>query len=170
MKRNRRESGRISQRHGADGEDVAHAVLVGMGILRVEKITAPYIRVLHPVDKRYCRVVQTGTVSGDRTGILPGGRFVLVETKTRYGANLCWSDFDDHQPGDLTEHCNAGGVSLVVWVNDYGVNIMRWPIIGFDGPRKSITPERARELDVLGRASIAYLIEQERQKLETGKT
>jgi hypothetical protein len=56
-------------------------------------------------------------VSGDFRAVVPGGRSVLVEVKRRAGV-LRVSDFQPHSREALAAHAEAGGLSLVAWVND----------------------------------------------------
>lgn len=56
-------------------------------------------------------------VTGDFRAVVPGGRSVLVEVKRRAGA-LRVSDFQPHSCQALAAHAEAGGLSLVAWVND----------------------------------------------------
>lgn len=142
--------GRSEQRIGKAGQQQAAGALVRLGINCVEPIATPieaipmgYIR-----GRQVFQVIWSDPVSGDHHGLLPGGRGVLVETKTIYGRNLTWSDFRPHQPGELTRWTESGGLALVAWVSDKGVFIMQWPVPGF-GPRKGITLEMAERLDIV---------------------
>jgi len=135
-------------RIGKRGQELAASALCRVGVLNVEKIGTPVKLIPHPRMKDYYRVIWDERVSGDHRGILPGGRSVLVETKTIFERSLRWSDFREHQPGKLDAHHEAGGLSLVVLVNERGAHVLRWPIPGF-GPGKSISQERAGDLDIL---------------------
>jgi hypothetical protein len=142
---------RQQQSIGAAGESLAAQVLRGLGALMVEEISTPVRLIPHPTIPGYYRVIWGEKVSGDHRGILPGGRSVLVETKTITDRNLRWSDLREHQPDRLTEHAVHGGMSLLVWVHSSGVYVMRWPVPGF-GPGKSIDPETAARRAVDGLA------------------
>lgn len=142
-----KERGKQAQKHGKQGDEVGVAALGRMGILQLHRVATPYIRIPHPVMRSYCRIVEIEKVAGDWTGLLPNGVSVLAEIKTHFGENLAWSDFKPHQPGILSAHAEIA-VALLVFVHDYGVNVMRWPVPGFDRPRCSITPARAMELDI----------------------
>jgi hypothetical protein len=135
---------RREQHIGRGGENIAAATLRQIGVLQVEKIGTPVhlIPVASPRKNVY-QVIFGEKVSGDHRGVLPGGRSVLAETKTILDRPLCWSDLRDHQPERLTNHHEAGGLSLLVWVHETGVFVLRWPIPGF-GPRKSIALDYAR--------------------------
>lgn len=146
-RRNSVRQGTQAQQHGKQGEQIGAGALRRMGILQVEKIATPYIKIKHPTDFGYYRIKETEKVAGDWRGILTNGVSVISEIKTRYGNNLAWSDFEPHQIEKLYNHAELA-ISLVVYVHDYGVNVMRWPVIGFDKPRCSITPARADELDI----------------------
>ena len=136
----------LQQRIGKVGQEYAAVALRSLGVEMVEKIGTPVILIKTKTPGVF-RVIFEETVSGDHHGILPGGRYVLAETKTVFDRNLVWSDFRDHQPTALTKHAELGGVALVVWVNSSGSHVMRWPIPGF-GPGKGITPEQARRMEV----------------------
>jgi hypothetical protein len=139
---------RTEQAIGKHGQELAQATLRRMGVKMVEQIGTPVHLIPHLRDKGYYRVIFGEKVSGDHRGITFGGISVLVETKTILGREtLRWSDFREHQPGRLSEHHDEGGLSLVAWVSDIGVFVLRWPIPGF-GPGKSINFERARELEI----------------------
>lgn len=146
-KKSSRERGTEAQKHGKQGDDVGVKALGRMGILQLHPVATPYVRIPHPKDRGYYRIIETEKVAGDWTGLLPNGVSVLAEIKTHYGENLAWSDFKSHQPGILSAHAEIA-VALLVFVHDRGVNVMRWPIPGFDRPRCSITPARAAELDI----------------------
>jgi hypothetical protein len=138
---------RKEQSIGKYGQELAAVALRMIGIDMVEQIGTPIHLVPHPTQAGYYRVIFGEKVSGDHRGILPGGRSVLAETKTIRDRSLRWSDFREHQPDRLDAHTEAGGLSLVVWINEYGAKIMRWPIPGF-GPGKSIDIETAERLSI----------------------
>jgi hypothetical protein len=140
---------RHEQRIGRAGQNVAAAALSRIGVEMVEQIGTPVILTpAHAHRKDIFRVRWGEKVSGDHRGILhPGGRSVLAETKTILDRNLRFSDLREHQPGRLDAHATFGGLSLLVWVHNTETFIMRWPVEGF-GPGKSITLERARELNI----------------------
>ena len=139
--------GRVSQSLGAAGEEQAVSALHRVGVEMVQEISTPVV--LQPIDmrQRIYRVSWKKRVSGDHTGIARGGLFVLAEVKTAFGRNLHWSDLDDHQPVSLDRHDQLGGISLLVYVTDNGVHVMRWPIAGF-GPGKGISPEHAEAIAI----------------------
>lgn len=135
------------QRIGQIGQNHAANALRAAGVECVEKIGTPVK--LIPMGtvrgRQVFQVVYGEKVSGDHRGILPGGTSVLAETKTILDRNLRYSDLREHQPSRLTEHHENNGVSLLVWVHNTGIYIMRWPINGFV-KGKSIDPETAEEL------------------------
>lgn len=137
---------RREDRIGKMGQEQAASALRRLGVNMVEKIGTP-TKLIPARVKGTFKVIWGERVSGDHRGILENGISVLAETKTILDSNLKWSDFRDHQPGALDAHHSYGGVSLVVWVHDSGIYVMRWPIPGF-GPRKSITPEQAAALQI----------------------
>ena len=138
------------QRIGKHGQNVARSVLSGRcAINMVEKIGTPVVLIplnLKGISNAF-RVIFEEKVSGDHRGIIGNGISVLAETKTVLEGNLQYGHLRDHQPARLDEHAQNGGISLLVWVHESGhAYVMRWPIEGF-GPGRSITPERAQELD-----------------------
>ena len=135
---------RREQRIGGAGEHVAASVLSALGISMVERIGTPVKLIPAPYARGYYRVIWAEAVSGDHRGILPGGRSVLAETKTIMDRDLRWSDLRPHQPGQLTQHAELGGLSLLVWVHSTGVYVLKWPVAGF-GPGKSIDPAFAQK-------------------------
>ena len=138
---------RSEDRIGKYGQRVVASILSSLGVLMVEPIGTPIKAIPHPRLRGYYRVIWEETVSGDHRGILPGGRSVLAETKTILDRNLQWSDLRPHQPIGLTQHADAGGLSLLVWVHSSGVYVMKWPVPGF-GPGTSINQEKALSLSV----------------------
>ena len=130
---------------GDAGQNLAASALRSLGVLCVEKIGTP-VRLIPAGRAGVFKVIFAEPVSGDHRGVLPGGRSVLAETKTVLDRNLRYSDFRPHQPGALTEHAEAGGLSLVVWVHSRGTYVMQWPIEGLV-PNRSLSVERADEED-----------------------
>ena len=139
---------RDEQRIGKQGQNMAAAALLRIGIKMVEEIGTPVKLIPASAQRRdVFRVVFGEKVSGDHRGILYGGISVLAETKTILDRNLRYSDLREHQPGRLTAHTTFGGVSLLVWVHNTGIYIMKWPVDGFVSG-KSITIEKAQKLNV----------------------
>jgi len=132
---------RREDRTGKVGEELAESVLRSLGIEQIERVSTP-VKLIPSQYPGLFKVIFGEKVIGDRRGILPGGRSVLIEVKTILDRNLCWSDLRLHQPEGLSRHSELGGMSLLVWVHSSGVYVMRWPIDGF-GPGKSITPNQA---------------------------
>lgn len=145
--------GKTEKLIGEHGENLAESILSGLGVEMIEKIGTPVK--LSPYNKipGVFRVAFGEAVSGDRRGILPGGRSVLIEVKTILDRNLQYSDLRKHQPERLRAHSLFGGLSLLIWVHNSGVYIMEFPINGFES-RKGITPARAMELDEQTRGKI----------------
>jgi hypothetical protein len=139
------------QRIGRAGENQAASKLAGLGIEMVEKIGTPVELIPAKTEGGFRRkdifyVVFGQKVSGDHRGILPGGRSVLIETKTILDRNLQWSDLREHQPGRLINHAELGGLSLLTWVHNTGIYVMEFQEMvrnGF-GPRTSVRVEQAR--------------------------
>lgn len=139
------------QRLGSAGQARAASYLSGLGLYMVEVIGTP-VRLIpyqHTSRKDVFAVHYGEKVSGDHRAILPGGRSVLIETKTILDRNLRYSDLRPHQPAGLSFHARMGGLSLLVWVHDTGINVMEWGIEGIKGfqPGKSIDIQQARGLD-----------------------
>lgn len=114
---------------GKHGEALAESTLHGLGVEMLEKIGTPVLTI--PAGRGLFKVVWGEKVSGDRRGILPGGRSVLIEVKTILDRNLRYSDLREHQPERLQEHAHHGGLSLLVWVHNSGVYVMGFPISEF---------------------------------------
>lgn len=151
---------KTEQRVGKAGENLVQRTLYSRGFLIPEKIGTP-VRLISLTSraismlrrsgispKGIYRVIFGEKVSGDHRAVLPGGKSVLVESKTILDTDrLIYSKLRDHQPDALTAHAETGAVSLLAWVSSYGVFLMRWPVPGF-APRKSISLEKAQELDI----------------------
>lgn len=138
---------RAEQKRGKAGENWAANAVRAFGVEMVEEIGTPVkiVRTKKMPDGLWYKIVWGEKVSGDTRGVLPGGRSVLVETKTILDRNLQWGDLRPHQPGRLSQHAELGGLSLLVWVHASGIYLMQWPISDFRHG-KSITPERAKTL------------------------
>ena len=151
---------RHEQRIGSAGEALAETILRAWGVEQLERVGTP-VTVIR-TGKKITGAFFGEPVAADYRGVLPIlpkfhgteycaektiGQSVMAEVKTILDRNLTWSDLRPHQPGKLTEHADLGGMSLLVWVHQSGVYILRWPIDGF-GPGKGISPEMARELEV----------------------
>jgi penicillin-binding protein-related factor A (putative recombinase) len=134
-----------NKRIGSAGENLAAGALRRIGVEMVEEIATPVI-VSRQANGRMIVVGYKEKVSGDHRGIYRG-RSILAETKTVTDRNLQYGDLRPHQPERLEYHAECGGVSLLVWVHHSGVYIMQYPIEGFK-KGKSLTPERARELNI----------------------
>lgn len=145
---------------GKYGEERVKHELARLGLSCVEKIGTPtkIIGTRCIRGKRYYRVVWEEKVAGDHRAVVPGvGTSVLVETKTAFDRNLRWSDFEEHQPDKLSEHAKHA-ISLVCWVTNTGIHILKWPIPGFDGKGSSITYEQAMLLEI---SSLEELLDDE---------
>lgn len=139
----------MSEKHtGNAGEQHAASALRRIGVHCVEEIGTPFV-----ITNR--KKFGGGTwlqgffkerVSGDHRGVTAEGISVLAETKTIVGRNLRWSDFKEHQPGRLDEHARYA-ISLLVWVSERGIFVMRWPVPGFE-PGQSLTVEQAERLTI----------------------
>lgn len=157
------------QKIGKDGENTARSVLDGLGLEMIEKIGTPVnlIPVRSGNQKNVFFVVFGEKVAADHRAMLPDGRSVLIEVKTIYDRNLVWSDLREHQPAKLQQHANLNGLSLLVWVHDSGVYVMRFPIEGF-GPGKGITPEQAQKLHFHTELYIQKCLDEFKQEMAAG--
>lgn len=144
------------QNIGKHGEQLAMNTLRALGLEMVEKIGTPVKLQPARIQGTY-RVIFGEKVSGDCRAILPGGRSVLIETKTMLDHNLRWSDLREHQPGRLDRHSELGGISLLVWVHNSGVYVMGWPVPNF-GPGRAINLFYAGGVDAETRRALAQLV------------
>jgi len=130
---------------GKEAEKIAIYALNTIGINMVEKIGTP-IRIIDKIiirGRSYYSLIWGDKVSGDFRGIIKGsGRSVLAEVKFRSGEKLKLSDLEKHQINALDLHNELGGLSLLVWVNDDNVFVLRWPIIELN-KKGSITRKEA---------------------------
>jgi hypothetical protein len=147
------EQGRLNKRQGDIGQSVAMLALRRLGVLMPEEIATPVIlrpaRAPVPGKPTPFFVTYGQKVSGDHRGVLLGGRSILAETKSMHGDRLMFSDLRPHQPERLTEHAEAGGISLLIWASEYGTFTMRWPVPGFK-KGTSIKVDQAKALDLDG--------------------
>lgn len=134
---------KYEQETGKHGEQTARSVLDGLGLEFIEKIGTPVKTLtVRGAPKGLYKVIWGERVAGDHRAMFPNGRSVLIEVKTILDRNLVWSDLRDHQPMKLQQHADFNGLSLLVWVHDFGVYVMQFPVPGF-GPGKGITPAQA---------------------------
>lgn len=118
-----------NRKAGNAGEAIAALELRRRGVEMVEPMPTGW-----GIIRKGNRIVSAyplAPVSGDFRGVMPvSGRSVLVEVKTRDGS-LPYSMLESHQHAALQRHHDLGGLSLVVWVHDGIVSVMRYPIAGF---------------------------------------
>jgi len=135
---------RHEQQIGKRGQQLARSVLSGLGLEMIEEIGTPVKLIPVPGHrKNVYQVIWGEKVAADHRAMFPNGRSILIEVKTILEGNLVWSDLRDHQPAKLQQHADLNGLSLLVWVHDSGVYVMRFPINGF-GPGKGIAPNVAK--------------------------
>lgn len=142
---------RQQQLVGKHGQQEVASLLSGWGLAMVESIGTPVKLIPFSGRKDVFRVIWGETVSGDHRAILPGGRSVLIETKTVYDRNLRFSDLRSHQPERLSLHAGIGGLSLLCWVSGMlksDIYVMEWGGHGIEGftHGKSISTEQAKIL------------------------
>jgi len=115
------------------GEMIATQQLRSYGVRDIQTIETGWkvLNWLPQYGQMIAKVVPYKKVAGDLRGVLPGGISVLVEVKVR-SERLSLSDLKYHQRESLSSHHRAGGVSLVVWVEDTTntAYVLRWPIPG----------------------------------------
>ncbi len=133
--------GKDSVHIGEEGQEWTTNILNQRGFHMVERIGTP-------AKKVNGRMIFLEKVSGDHRALGSGGRSVLVETKTRLSDDrLRYHFFEEHQREALQQHHELGGFSLVSWVSEHGIFLLRWPIPNFE-PGLTITAEDARRLDI----------------------
>ena len=119
-----------NRKAGNAGEAIAALELRRRGVAMVEPMPTGW-GIVRGKGGRIVDAFPIAPVSGDFRGIMPvSGRSVLVEVKTRDGS-LPYSMLESHQHAALQLHHDLGGLSLVVWVHDGIVSVMRYPIAGF---------------------------------------
>jgi hypothetical protein len=141
---------RRRKQHGDSSENVALKRLrqIGVNLARHIPTETKHMRAGMINGVPVFHIIHTAKADGDIHGMDSRGIMVLAEVKSTEDRNLPWSALREHQPERLNDHLAANGIALLVWVRAGEVFVMRWPVPGFDGKRKSITPERARELDI----------------------
>lgn len=135
---------------GKAGQDLAIKVLRSRGVRMAEQIGTP-VRLIPVIGQKGAYRVYFGDkVSGDISGLLDDGTRVIAEVKSVRGEKLSWSKLRAHQPERLDLNKNYNGVSLLVWVSDYGVFVMDWIFPNEDFKKGTpMTAEKARELDMM---------------------
>lgn len=136
-----------SKRIGNAAEELARNRLRSHGLVMVEKVGTP-VKVFPA--KRHAglfKVVWEEKVSCDVRAIVPGtGRAVYAEVKHTTGEDrLIHSRLETHQVDALNLAHYVGAIALLIWTNEWGVHIMRWPIDGFK-KGTSISLEQAQGL------------------------
>jgi hypothetical protein len=128
-----------NRKAGNAGEAIAAMELSRRGVEFVEPIRTGW-GIVRGKGGRIVDAFPIEKVSGDLIGIIPHtGQFVRAEVKTTDG-RLPYSQLEPHQHAALQRHHELGGLSLLVWVHDGVVSVMRYPVAGF-APRKSIRAE-----------------------------
>lgn len=153
------QQGKASRATGEQGEQVIMAALAALGFVMITKVANTWhitkiVQRRQPGERAPGEVlawVVSARVEGDYRAIDPQtGKSVLCEVKAAPG-RLQHSRLKDHQRGALDEHHEAGGISLLAWVDteymQWGTYVMRWPIQGFV-KYTSLTPDQAREHDI----------------------
>lgn len=145
-------SQRRSQRSGSVGESIGAMTLRLKGLKMVADMPTP-IKIIGNKKiggQHWVRVVYSARVYGDISAIVPEtGQRVLCEVKTYSGDRLRFSALKPHQVAALNENHENGGLSILIWVSDYGVCCMQWPVPGFM-PRKSLSISEATALEWAG--------------------
>lgn len=104
---------RYQQRKGKIGENITFRILRTMGFRFIRPV-GKHVH-LTPIDPKRgtYRVNFISKLAGDFTAVGDGGQSVLVEVKhIDQRDTLRWSDLRKGQPESLTEHAEAGGLSL----------------------------------------------------------
>lgn len=125
-----REASQDRVKAGIDGEAKTRRLLEDLGFVCIERIETGF-KVIRGPRGQIVHAFPMGKVAGDFRAVDPtSGRSVVVEVKNRKDGVLSLSDFEDHQAGFLTQHLQAGGLSLVVLVCPAGCVCVPWPIPG----------------------------------------
>ena len=119
-----------NRKAGAAAETLTRYELQRLGVCRVRKLEVGWGIVRNRAGK-IVSAYPLERIDGDFSGILPDGTAVLVETKKR-SDKLVYSALENHQVQALNDHAEHNGLSLLVWVSDDDVYVMRWPIDGFE--------------------------------------
>lgn len=138
-----------NRKQGAAGEDDAKKELERRGVSNVEFTPVEWV-IIRGASGKIVKAFPKRKAPTDLSGIIAGrGWFVKAEVKTCDGT-LPYSMLEKHQHEAMQRHHDLGGLSLVVWVHDGIVSIMRYPIAGFRF-RTSIKPHQVIEwmFDVL---------------------
>jgi Holliday junction resolvase len=107
--------GRVNKKRGDRAERIMLNTLRSMGLACVRRIETGWR--VERVKGKIVGATPLAAVVGDIAAVIPpNGRSVLVEVKRRE-ERLIWSDLEAHQHKALTEHCEAGGVSVIGWYN-----------------------------------------------------
>jgi len=132
-----------NRKQGAAGEDDAKKELERRGVSNVEFTPVEWV-IIRGASGKIVKAFPKRKAPTDLSGIIAGrGWFVKAEVKTCDGT-LPYSMLEKHQHEAMQRHHDLGGLSLVVWVHDGIVSVMRYPIAGFRF-RTSIKPEQVIE-------------------------
>lgn len=119
-----------NRKQGAAGEAEAKKELEKRGVSNVEFTPVEWV-IIRGASGKIVKAFPKRKAPTDLSGIIAGrGWFVKAEVKTKDGT-LPHSMLDKRQHKALQRHHDLGGLSLVVWVHDGIVSIMRYPIAGF---------------------------------------
>jgi hypothetical protein len=140
--------GRSSQQRGEAGELLVRAALQKIGLKQIEKIHTPW-RIIRDDKGKVIDAVPLEKVEGDFVAIDPNtGKKVLVESKWRQFPRLAYGDVKIHQHRSMFDNDAYGGISILAWVRDGRVKLMRYPVLKFE-PNKSIKWAEATEIKKL---------------------
>ena len=101
------------KRNGDIGETQAADLLRLLGATCVQRISTPW-RIARNGFGKIVGASPVGKVTGDFTGLLPGGQGLLVEVKRREDGLLSWGDLEEHQHRSLHAFSVAGGAAWVI--------------------------------------------------------
>lgn len=119
-----------NRKQGAAGESEAKKELEKRGVSDVQFTPVEWV-IIRGASGKIVKAFPKRKAPTDLSGIIAGrGWFVKAEVKTCDGT-LPYSMLEKHQHEALQRHHDLGGLSLVVWVHDGIVSVMRYPIAGF---------------------------------------
>ena len=136
--------GRTNQQRGENVEGMVKNYLAFHGFSMVRKIhtnVKPRFKNKKIVGAHYAEAV-----GGDFRALYGPGLSCLIEVKHRVNDKFGLSMLEPHQKDALTDHNNAGGLSLVTWVTQSReLFLMRWPM-AIIKHRRAISQDEARML------------------------
>lgn len=117
---------RNNKRKGDSSEQTIITLMRCLHFTCIRRIETGWKVKRHPVNRKIIGAIPIASVAGDIRAVWGAGMGVLVEAKHRKDNILSWGDLEDHQHASLTEHKEAGAMSLIGFTCPRGVALFEY--------------------------------------------